>query len=285
MVTDNGRTLDQYAGQLAFHQSTHKYRILTPGNGWGKTTSMGAEVHWWATHTHPYQTTMTQPIQAVWFVKLKDQFELVRAQLRDQCFGNIAKWVDGKYVWPDGSTMFIGSADRGEDWMKWMGVPLDLCLFDEEPPFNLWKEMAMRRRAQRKTRYIIAATAMGGDSWMEGFFYTPWLEHHARLGLDEDRALHAQLYPQAFLWARGGILDNPAASLEDLAHYEEVTASMHPNERKVRLQGGFASWTGDPVFDPITTEWLEKEILRLEKEMGAGIVGMFEPWAIPRRAG
>lgn len=283
MVLPSGRSLGRYAGQRAFHASDHKYRLLAPGNGWGKTTSMGAEVHWWSTGTHPYQNTPKAPIQSVWFVKLHEQFELVRAQLREQCFGDVAKWVDGKYLWPNGSKMFIGSADRSDDWRKWQGIPVDLVLFDEQPPIRLWEEMAMRRRGVHQTRYVIAATATDGNSWMEKTIYQPWLRHHQHLGLTEDEALAVQSYPSAFVWARGGILDNPSMGPADLAHYEEVTAGMHANERKVRLSGGFASWVGDGVFDASALEWLEEQIASLAGKHGPGTVGMLEPLGVSKK--
>ena len=271
------------AGQLQFHQALQKYRVLVPGNGWGKTTAAGAEVHWWATHTHPYQATPTHPIIGIWFVKLKEQFELVRRGLEEFVFGNVPKYTDDSYGWPDGSTLHMASADRANDWMKWQGVPADLVVFDEEPPQRLWEEMTLRRRAQRKTRFVIAATATSGDSWMEQVLYKPWLHYHQGLGFDETRAMDKQLYRSAFVWPRGGIDDNPGADQDDREHYREATALMHPNERKVRLFGGFASWTGDPVFLASAVQWLDDELERQTLERGEGRIGILEPAVIPRR--
>lgn len=271
-------------GQMQFHKALHKYRLLFPGNGWGKTTAMGAEAHWWATHTHPYQLTPPWPILSVWFVKLRVQFELIRQQLAETVMGSMATWQNGHFRWPDGSKMYLGSADRGDDWMKWAGAPLDLAMFDEPPPRRLWEEMTMRRRAKRKTRFVVAATAVDGDSWMEEVLYLPWLRHHQAMGMDEARAMAAQAFPSSFVWAMGGIQDNPAADQGDIDHYNEATAQMHPNERKVRLTGGFASWTGDPVFHPEAIEWLEIQAGIMDREKGMGMLGVFEPHGAPRRA-
>lgn len=264
-----------WANQLGFHESTHAIRVLVPGNGWGKTTAMGAEVHWWATHTHPYQKTPPWPLLMLWFVRLSAQFELVREQLRTEIFGTTAVWKDQEYQWPDGSRLFLGSADKANDWTKWQGVPVDLCCFDEEPHWNIWKEMTLRRRAKRKTRYVAAATATRGESWMERRLYRPWLAHHQDLGLDETRALKVQAHPDIYCWTRGGIGDNPGADAADERWYEEMTKDMHPKERQVRLHGGFQNWVGDAVFDQM--DWVEAQARAWDEKLGPGMLGMFEP--------
>lgn len=271
----DGRVLGVNAGQQRFHQSPHQIRLLYPGNGFGKSTAMGAEAHWWATHSHPYLTTPTHPVLMVWFVKLKVQFELMRVQLIETVLGNVPKWKSGRFVWADGSQLFLASADRESDWQKWQGPPVDLALFDEQPPWQLWKELAMRSRAKRKTRFVIGATATTGDSWMEAKLFRPWLDFHLERGLDEERAHQAQLHPKMWVWARGGIEDNPAADAVDIAHYDTVTAMMHPNERHVRLRGGFRSWTGNAVFEADIIEWLEAQLEDLQQRYGPGDIGMF----------
>lgn len=273
----DGRILGEHAGQQRFHESKAKYRILAPGNGWGKSTAMGAEAHWWATHTHPFQRTPKWPVLMVWFVKLRAQFELMRVQLTDKVFGAAAVWKNGRFLWPDGSQMFLASADRSQDWQKWQGPPVDLLLFDEQPPRRLWEEMTMRRRADRKTKYVIGATATTGNSWIEPMLFRPWLKYHADIGLDEDRAMQMQAHPGLFVWAKGGIEDNPAADQDDIDHYLEATANMHKNEQHVRLKGGFRSWTGDAVFDADIITALDATCAELEEEMGFGELGMFTP--------
>lgn len=268
-----------FGNQLAFHRSPHITRLLVPGNGWGKTTAMAAEVNEWALHTNRWQQTPRWPLLMLWFVKLRDQFEMLKAQLIEEVFGRTAVWnpTARAFVWPDGSKLWIGAADQREDWQKWQGVPVDLVCFDEAPPRKLYREMQLRRRAKRKTRYIIAATATTSDSWMEPEIYRPWLEHHQALGLTEERALFVQSHPTIFCWSMGGIADNPGADASDLAHYEAVTQAMNPKERKVRLRGGFERWVGDGVFDAAALEAMEAECKALDDRLGPGVVGMFEP--------
>lgn len=242
---------------------------------------MGMECHTWAMHTNQWQRTPRWPLLMVWFVKLQDQFELMRVQLTDMVFGSIAVWKNGRFTWPDGSQLFIASADRREDWRKWQGVPVDLLCFDEEPPQGLWREMSVRRRAMRKTRYVIGATATNPESWMETELYRPWLQHHQDQGLTEEEALFTNNHPRVWAWTMGGIGDNPAADASDVAWYDEMTKPMHPKERKVRLKGGFESWVGDGVFDDDALEWMEGEAFRLDGELGEAIRGWFEP-VLPR---
>lgn len=274
-----------WANQLGFHRSTHPIRLLVPGNGWGKTTAMGAECHAWAMHTNEWAKTPPWPVLMVWFCKLKKQFEIIRQQLSTELFGQLARWSDDTFTWPDGSKLWLGLADDSTDWVKWQGVAIDLACFDEQPRLSLWREMTMRRRVRRKTRYVIAATATEGESWMEAVLYQPWLEHHKGLGLDEARAMRVQKHPDIYVWSRGGIEDNPASDQEDVRWYDEVTKGMHPNERKVRRRGGFARWVGDPVFDAAALEWLEAQIDALDATRGPGMLGLLEPaQALPREA-
>lgn len=266
-----------YANQRGFHEAPHAIRLLVPGNGWGKTTAMGAEAQAWAMHTNEFQPTPSWPLLMLWFCKLRDQFELVRVQLRETIIGSSARWVDDSFVWPDGSRLWIGSADRSTDWRKWQGVPADLILFDEQPPRSLWREMTMRRRGKRKTRLVIGATATEGESWMEGELYRPWLQHHQDQGLDEDRALFAQTHERIWVWSRGGIEDNPGADDEDIAWYDYSTSLMHPKERQVRRRGGFATWVGDGVFDSEAMEVLEQLAQSANEKRGGSMLGMFVP--------
>ena len=268
------RTLGEFANQLGFHKATQPIRGLFPGNGWGKTSAMGAECNAWAHHLCQWQPTPGWPLLMLWFAKLADQFSLICEQLRTTIFGTEVAWKpsDGTFTWPDGSKLVVGLADQRTDWRRWQGVPVDLVLFDEEPPVELWREMLMRRRGQRQTRFVSGATATTGDSWMAKEIYAPWVEHHKALGIDETRALWAQSHPDIWLWWRGGVEDNPGARATDEAWYAGRTWSS-PKEREVRRRGGFQSWTGDPVFDPEAMDRLKAMAAEADAERGPGRLG------------
>lgn len=263
-----------FSNQIGFHTASHPIRCLFPGNGWGKTTAMGAEINAWGHHTNLWQKTPAWPVLMLWFTKLEDQFELIREQLQADIFGTEVAWKPsaGEFTWPDGSRLVLGLADRTSDWKKWQGVPVDLVAFDEQPPIQLWREMLMRRRGKRKTRFILGATATEGDSWMAKEIYQPWVDHHAGRGLDPTHALWEQSHPEIWLWWRGGVGDNPGADAGDVEWYAGRTWSS-PKERQVRLHGGFESWTGDPVFDPLAIDRLLSLADEWDREQGAGVLG------------
>lgn len=286
-LAKDGRVLGWTANQLAFHQSKHIVRGLFPGNGWGKSTCVAAEANAWGFHTNEWQVTPSRPVAMVWFCKLYDQFELLRKQLEREVFGDDVRYLesDGRYVWPDGSEMSIASADKPGSWKKRQGAGMDLAIFDEEPPLELFREMKQRRRADSQTRYVISATATESGSWMEREIYAPWLEHHKAQGLDIKGAMLAQNHSDYFVWPRGGIRDNRGASAADIAWYEKQTWAS-AKEREVRLFGGFQNWVGDPVFDPAAMDTLAERCRVLTASSSPPIVGMFEidPKVEPRRA-
>lgn len=235
-------------GQRQFHQSDAIVRALFPGNGFGKTTAAGNEVNWWVTHTHPFQKTPSWPTIIIWCCETFKQFKILRSQLEMECFDGRPRFnkVDHTYTWEDGSQMFLVSGDSS--WTHVQGINPDLVVFDEEPPEALWGEMRMRRRGRRKTRYIFAATATQGMTWMYRDLYLPWLQHHSRLGQDEQRAMRHQWHPRLWVWSKGGITDNPGADAGDRDWYKSQNFNSDA-ERQVRLGGGFADFSGQPVFD------------------------------------
>lgn len=267
------------SGQLQGHQSQHIIRLAAPGNGWGGTTWMGAEVDAWVTHSKRWAETPDWPVRIVWFCPQYMQFDLIRANLEQDCFTRpyefTSKGIAGhRYIFPDESTVYLGSYDRG--WKYYQGIEIDLICFDEQPPLNLWREMRMRRRGMRKTRYMCKATQTIGLSWMASEFYEPWRKFHVEHGLDEDGAMDQQLHPSIWCWPKGGIHDNPAMSDEDCRWYEQQEWSS-PKERQVRLFGGFRSWVGDPVFDVNAIDAMLKRAKRFnarnDVQQGRFVVG------------
>lgn len=94
----DARPADDYRphdrGQLQFHQSTHTIRGLFPGNGFGKTTAVAAEIDAWCRHTNRWQETPRWPIVAVWFCPQYSQFGLLREQLETDIIGRNIPWQD-----------------------------------------------------------------------------------------------------------------------------------------------------------------------------------------------
>ena len=264
-------------GQEQFHASVHNIRALFPGNGWGKTIALGCEIDHWCRHTSRWQPTPPWPLICLWFGKSQDQLDLQRQSLARHCFGPLVRYKesDDRFVWEDGSFLQMGLASTASDWQRWQGIAADLIAFDEQPTLGLYREMQMRRRGERDTRYILAATATEGITWMYAEIAKPWLEFHQGLGLDEDAAMREQRHPSIFCWTKGGIDDNPGATEEQRRHYHSRTWSSE-KERKVRLFGGFESWVGDPVFDEKAVEGFRADLDGLDEKHGRPRRGFFQ---------
>lgn len=270
----DGSVCSEWANQLAFHLSKHPIRCLSPGNGWGKTAAIAAEANAWATHSNRWQRTPAWPVQMLWVPKDKPQFEKMRTQLEHDSFSRPWRWRDSDdcYEWPGGDRMYVFSGEKS--WTSAAGLNPDIVFCDEEPPRDLWHELMFRRRGRKDTKFCIAATAVEGITWLYDDVYKPWLEYHALNGMDEERAMRAQLHPDIFMWCKGGIDDNPSVTQEQRRWYYEVaTASSSENEKYVRLHGGFRSWVGDPVFDEQAMDALERMAAEAEKKWGKGRTG------------
>lgn len=259
----NGKTLGPFANQLGFHRSPAITRLLNPGNGWGKTFAMAQEANVWGLHLNSWQETPKWPVLMVWFCPSYDQFEDIRVDLESSVFGPHVTYASGVYTWPDGSRLTTASFADATSWRNRMGINVDLILFDEPPPLAFWREMQMRRRGHRQTRFVIGATMTEPEHWTETELFAPWLEHYRAQGVeDETAALLAQddprytPHPTTWLWHRGGVGDNVGQGVNDTAYYEQTTALMHPEERKVRLHGGWGHWRGSTIFDQAGLEYL-----------------------------
>lgn len=249
---------DPYGGQLYFHRSTHPVRVLVPGNGWGKSAAMGHEANAWATHSNRWQITPRWPVSMIWFGPGLSQWQKLRKELLEpNCFDQPYQYKvgDHTYEWRDGSRLEFRSYEAG--WSVEQGVNPDIVFFDELPPWDLFREMEMRRRGKRKTRYVIAATQTMGTSWMEEVLYLRWLDHHKTQGLDEDAAMRVQTHDYIWCWPRGGIRSNPGMTSEDHKHYEQNIVYSSEAERRVRLGGGFGDWSGAAVFDLGGVRWMQ----------------------------
>lgn len=255
-------------GQRQFHETSRPIRLLFPGNGWGKTTAIGAEIDAWVMASQRWRATPRRPVACVWFCPQFKQFDMLREQLESTCFSG--GWTfnaqDNVYRWPNGSKLYVCSADRS--WTHLQGIPADLIVFDEEPPIMLWREMLMRRRGKKRTEFCIAATATRTASWMESL-WSDWRDWHAARGLTERDAEREQAHPDIWCWAHGGILDNPSMDQRDFDWYDSRKWGSEA-EKRVRMAGGFARMTGNTVF---AAEALEAMRARME-ELNAGRAGV-----------
>lgn len=238
-------------GQLQFLQSRHKIRVAIPGNGWGKTTTMAMALDMAIQKDDPFNPDMLPkwPIIAVWVCQKFQQMDILKRQLEEDVWTRPYTWNQTRhfYEWPNGAQLHIISGDS--EWEHIAGIPVDIVCFDEHPDRKLWTELQFRRRGRRKTRYMVAATMVLGKTWFVREVIQPWEDHHRKLGLTGAQAREQQLHPAVWLWDKGGIRDNPAMDSDDFLHYESI-GNASAKELRVRLQGGYADFTGDSVFDP-----------------------------------
>lgn len=265
-------------GQDQFLRSMHPARIMVPGNGFGKTVIMGREANHWAWGNHPYnQATMPDPSRVLiyWFCEQFKQFDSLRELLEAKCLTKPYTWNDQDHVYSFGSgaKMVVLSYDR--PWTDIQGIPCDLMCFDEQPPLKLWREARRRRRADRKTRFIIAATATQGDSWMEKEIWEPWANEHRAAGISLDQAREKQVHRYFWVWDKGGIYNNPGADAEDIAEYESQTWGSD-EEKRVRQHGGFGRFNGRPVFSLDALSAMETKMAEWDKTRCVGKVRGFQ---------
>jgi hypothetical protein len=245
------RVRPHFQGQAQALASTHTYRILVPGNGWGKTTCMAMDADMLMQRVDPFKPDLLpnpdRPTVAIWVTQKYQQFEMMRPDL-EAIFTPGWKWQEQKhvYVWPNGSRLFVLSSDS--DWTAIQGVQIDAVYFDEHPDRKLWVELLYRRRGKKRTRYMVAATMTQGLTWFVRDQIQPVEQWAIEHGYTTQQRLMFQDHPKIFLWDVGGIADNPEMTEEDFEHYESITAAGD-KERRVRLHGGYADFTGQAVFD------------------------------------
>lgn len=238
-------------GQIQALCSDHKYRILIPGNGWGKTTCMAVDNDCLMQRDDPFKPHMMpkpdRPTTSIWYCQKYQQWEMMAPDV-EEVFTRGWKWHSQKhyYEWPNGSRTFILSSDS--DWTAIQGVQIDAVYFDEHPDRKFWNEMMYRRRGKKKTRYMVAATMTQGMTWFVTQLIQKVEKSYTEQGLTAARALELQPHPEYFLWNVGGVESNPATTDEDREHYESIETASE-KERHVRLKGGYADFTGEPVFN------------------------------------
>lgn len=264
--------LKHHPGQVAFWMSPHAVRVMVPGNGFGKTLAMGVEADHWAWGTHPRKDTPDpSKVLIYWFCEQFKQFTAMRTKLEKWCLTKPYTWneQDHIYTFGSGARMLVSSYDR--PWQDIQGVPADLFCFDEQPPLKHWQEALQRRRADTQCKYVIAATATDGESWMEREIWKPWAEAHKSAGISLDQAVSAQVHPDYWVLDRGGIADNPGASERDVRWYGDRTWSSD-EEKRVRLHGGFGRFNGRPVFSLDALAAMETRMAEWDKVRGKGRV-------------
>lgn len=239
-------------GQVSFLSSRHIVRGLHPGNGWGKTTILALDIALLMERNDPFKPDIIpdHPPIACWFTMKYNQFDIIRKKLEQKVFGPGVEWNETKhrYTWPaTGGQLYVFSAES--DWETLQGIEPNLVVFDEHPDKDQWNEAMARRRGEIKCRFAVAATMTQGLTWYVREVIQPWEAHCRKLGMTGEEARDRQPHPEVWIWDRGGVADNPAMSEKDAEWYAKQ-ATFGEKEKRVRLQGGYADFTGTSVFEP-----------------------------------
>lgn len=167
-------------GQLPVHRSTALLRLVTSGNGSGKTALGANEAIWAAEGWNPILRVLT-PVPARVIVLL-DHPEKVA----DVWLPELAKWTNihpdqlnkrGKpYVseitFKNGSQILFMFHQQEE--MIFESLELDVVIADEPPPRRIY--IALRRggrKKNRKPRFLIIGTPIAG-AWLRKEVVDPW---------------------------------------------------------------------------------------------------------------
>lgn len=172
--------------QILFHKSLKKNRWVFGGNRSGKTECGAVETIWIARGCHPYREN--KPDTVGWVVSLSTQVQRDVAQ--SKILGYLDKsWIvdivmiNGRKDAPElgvidtiiiknvfGGYSKIGfkSCDQGRE--KFQGASLDYVWFDEEPPYDIYKECLMRVIDRQGIVYG-TMTPLKGLTWVYNDIY------------------------------------------------------------------------------------------------------------------
>jgi hypothetical protein len=167
-------------GQAPVHQSRAKVRLVTSGNGMGKTTLAVQEAFWRADGYNPITKEHT-PVPATIAVVLDkpQKFEEVfieNAQrwftIPSDQFHKRGKPFIAEIVRPNGSIIRCFSHDQ--DPLTFESIEVDMAIFDEPPPRHIY--VGLRRAGRKKgvdAKYLIIGTPLG-QPWLKEEIWDPW---------------------------------------------------------------------------------------------------------------
>ena len=233
----NNHQYEPHPKQVMFHSSVYLGRQLLGGNRSGKTVSGINEDIWWLTGRHPYLKLPPAPIIGrIVTVDFKNgAHKIILPQLRqwlppsDLINGS---WEDSwngqksELTLANGSQVEIMSHEQELD--KFAGVPRHFIHFDEECPFDIFKE-CKARLVDYNGRWWMTMTPVEGMTWTYDEIY-------------EKKSELIDII-EVSMW------DNPHLTPEAIASLLE---DLDEDERDIRGKGNYVAISGlvFKVFDP-----------------------------------
>lgn len=169
----NNHQYEPHSKQMQFHCSEKNGRQYIGGNRSGKTTGGINEDIWWLTGRHPYLRLPGAPIYGrIVTVDFKNGAnQIIVPQLRQWLAPSDlvnGSWEDSwngqrhTLTLANGSECEIMSHEQELD--KFAGVPRHFIHFDEEPPFDIFKE-CKARLVDYNGRWWMTMTPVEGMTW------------------------------------------------------------------------------------------------------------------------
>lgn len=225
--------------QVIFHKCKKRNRWVFGGNRSGKTECGAVEVVYIARGIHPYRPNKQDTVG--WVVSLSQQVQRDVAQNKILSYINPA-WIvdvvmlsgkkgsmeDGvvdylliKNVFGGVSKIGFKSCDQGRE--KFQGTSLDYVWFDEEPPFDIYKECKMRV-VDKKGDLFGTMTPLKGLTWVYDEIYL-------------NKSNDDEVWYEFMEWA-----DNPYLDKKEIL---KLTSSMSEEDLQSRRYGKFVGGGGE----------------------------------------
>lgn len=214
-----------HTGQLEVHKSAAKVRLVTSGNGFGKTCLLIHEAFWRAQGYNPITKEHT-PVPAqiavvldkpdkadkVFIEEARKWFALEPSQLHKR-----GKPSTTEISFPNGSSITFFSHDQ--DPLTWESIQIDMAVFDEPPPRDAY--VGLRRAGRKKgvdSRYLIAGTPLG-QPWLKEELWDPW---------ERGEKADVECFRGSTELNRTNLADN---------YIESFSSALTEQEKRIRLSG------------------------------------------------
>lgn len=228
-------------GQDKVHRSIEKIRLVTSGNGAGKTCLGIHEAFWWAEGFNPITKEFT-PVPAKicvvldhpdkvadpWFEEIRVWYNLREDQLRK----NGRPYVN-QILFDNGSYIQFMFHEQGE--LKFESVQFDYVIFDEPPPRWIYKALGRgQRKKHTKPRTLFLGTPIVG-AWLRKEILVPWQKGEL---------------PHTECFKFGTKVNKKHINMEEMNQY---FSTLTEKERRIREDGEFFDLEGlalSGVFNP-----------------------------------
>lgn len=224
--------------QVEFHKCAKRNRWVFGGNRTGKTECGAVETVYMARGNHPYRENRKNVTG--WVVSLSRQVQRDVAQekilkylnkswiekivmqegRKDSPSSGVIDFILVKNVFGGLSKIGFRSCDQGRE--KFQGTSLDFVWFDEEPPFDIYRECQMRV-VDKQGDIFGTMTPLKGLTWVYNEIY-----------LNESQ--NDEIWHEQIEWE-----DNPYLSKEEIS---QLSASLSKEELEARRYGKFVNSQG-----------------------------------------